>query len=366
MRMVERTLMKRLQLFTIFGLLAICLPAVGVPRLQAAAIRNLTGFQANVLAANDDGSTPLTPLGFTVNFFGTNFSSAYVNNNGNMTFDSALSTFTPFGLENAGRQIIAPFFADVDTRGAGSGLVTYGNDTVDGRPAFGVNWINVGYYGSHTNKLNSFQLVLIDRSDLGPGDFDMEFNYDQIQWETGDASSGSNGLGGNSARAGYSNGSQLPGTSFELPGSAVNGGFLDSNLTTGLINQKLSNPQDGRDLFLVRNGFVQQENIVCIQDDRTNDHIQFNLDTGEYAVTRCSDESMLTGTGLVRQMGCITVLRDVHSGRNLFAISQNSPCGTRGQFRVIDRDTRIRVNGFDSDTTDNTCSCGGDQIQVPD
>ena len=47
-----------------------------------------------------------------------------------------------------GMPIIAPFFADVDTRGSGSDIVTYsyGNTTYNGRPAFCVDWVNVGYF----------------------------------------------------------------------------------------------------------------------------------------------------------------------------------------------------------------------------
>ena len=50
----------------------------------------------------------------------------------------------------------------------------------------------VGYFGSHADKLNKFQLILVDRSaDTGTaGDFDILFKYDTIQWETGDASTG--------------------------------------------------------------------------------------------------------------------------------------------------------------------------------
>jgi cysteine-rich repeat protein len=223
---------------------------------RAAAVRGNAGFTASTLPANDDDSTGLVGIGFTVNYFGLTFSDLYVNNNGNVTFDFDLSTYTPFDLTSTGQQIIAPFFADVDTRGAGSGVVTYGSDTVGGRPAFGVNWIDVGYFNSAVDKLNSFQLVLIDRSDLAPGDFDFEFNYDRIDWETGDASNGSGGLGGNSARAGFSNGTGDPGTFFELPGSAVNGGLLDTNPVTGLaLNSNVGVP--GRFLFQVRTGAVE-------------------------------------------------------------------------------------------------------------
>ena len=223
---------------------------------HASAVRNLAGFTSNTLPANDDGSTGLVSIGFPVNFFGLTFTQLYVNNNGNVTFDASLSSFTPFGLNGTARQIIAPFFADVDTGGSGSSEVRYGTDIVDGRPAFGVNWINVGYYSERSDKLNSFQLILIDRSDLAAGAFDIEFNYDQIQWETGEASSGTNGLGGASVRVGFSNGTGIPGTSFELSGSAVNGALLDSNLSRGLIFNKLNNPLVGRYLFRARGGFI--------------------------------------------------------------------------------------------------------------
>ena len=82
----------------------------------------LAGFDSNTLARNDDGSTGLVNIGFDVNFFGLTFSHLFVNNNGNVTFDQALSAFTPFGLTNTNRQIIAPFFADVDTRVAGDAV----------------------------------------------------------------------------------------------------------------------------------------------------------------------------------------------------------------------------------------------------
>ena len=36
----------------------------------AKAIRTNAGFNANRIPANDDGSSPLVPLGFSINFFG--------------------------------------------------------------------------------------------------------------------------------------------------------------------------------------------------------------------------------------------------------------------------------------------------------
>jgi len=112
----------------------------------------------------------------------------------------------------------------------------------------------VGYFPSSIDKLNSIQLVMVDRSDIAPGDFDFEFNYDQIQWETGGASSGVNGLGGFSARVGYSNGA---GVSGELPGSAVNGAYLDGG-PNALVSGSLNSSVAGRYLFQVRGGAVSE------------------------------------------------------------------------------------------------------------
>ncbi|EGB13345.1 protein of unknown function DUF1555 [Pseudodesulfovibrio mercurii] len=219
---------------------------------EASVIR--TGlFTASTLAANDDGSTGEVAIGFDVNFFGNTLSTLYVNNNGNVTFGSPMSTYTPSGLSGVSRPIIAPFFADVDTR-AGN-VLTYGTNTVNGHSAFGVDWINVGYFAYHTDLLNSFQLILIDRSDIAAGDFDIEFNYDQIQWETGDASGGSGGVGGTSAAAGYSNGlSDEDLVYYQLAGSLVNGAFLDGGVNALAENSNIG--VTGRYLFNVRNGVV--------------------------------------------------------------------------------------------------------------
>ena len=83
----------------------------------------------------------------------------------------------------------------------------------------------------------------------------IEFNYDQILWETGDASGGTNGLGGNSARAGYAYGEGENRVSFELPGSAINGAFLNGGINA-LVENSLNSEVDGRYLFAARDGDI--------------------------------------------------------------------------------------------------------------
>jgi hypothetical protein len=242
-------------------------------RWVPSAIRNLPGFTTNIFPVGgsgttqvfaggrtDDGSSAAVNVGFTLNFFGVTTNQVFVNCNGNITFNQPFSTFTPTGLNsnNGGVPIIAPYFADVDTRMAGN-AVTFGTDTLCGRAAFGVDWFNVDYFDAtasgHASKLSTFQLILVDRSDTGAGNFDIEFNYDTITWETGDASGGTNGLGGSSAAVGYSNGTGTPGTFFELTGSHVPGSFLDGG-PDALVNTSIMSTTPGRIHFLVRNGQV--------------------------------------------------------------------------------------------------------------
>ena len=208
----------------------------------------------NVLPANDDSSSDAVPVPFALKFFGNAYDTMYVNNNGNVTFGGPLSQYTPSDLTGAtDLPIIAPFFADVDTDSAGSDVVTYGSSP-DGR-TFCVNWADVGYYSGHDDRLNTFQLLLTQNSEGAgrvPGDFDITLNYDQIQWETGDASGGSGGQGGTSAAAGFSAGTGVPGTFVQLPGSFENGALVDGG-PNALISSSQNSSQVGRYVFQVRN-----------------------------------------------------------------------------------------------------------------
>ncbi len=233
-------------------LAAVLVLGLTAPLANAAAIRD-AGVFTTVFPANDDNSTIAVAIGADLNFFGTIFSNLFVNNNGNVTFGAADGTFTPSAITGVSLPRLAPFFADVDTRTGNT--VTYGAGSIGGRNVFGVNWINVGYFSNNVDRLNSFQLIITDRSDVAGGDFDFEFNYDQIQWETGQASGGVNGLGGTSAVAAWTNGA---GTFLQLPGSLVNGALLDGG-PNALVSNSLNSNVLGRYIFEVRNGQVQND-----------------------------------------------------------------------------------------------------------
>ncbi len=221
------------------------------------------GFGEGLLDRNDDLSTSAINITAIfgeqgLNFFGSYYNSIYINNNGNITFNGPLSSFTPSQIAGGGNNpIIAPFWADVDTRpttslsptpggnSTGANLVYYDLDAENG--VLTITWDDVGYFSEKTNKLNAFQLQLIDR---GNGDFDILFRYEDIDWTTGDASGGSGGLGGTPARAGYTAGDNNAAHYFELAGSGTEGAMraLDTTIgSTGLA---------GVHVFEVRSGAV--------------------------------------------------------------------------------------------------------------
>ncbi len=140
---------------------------------------------------NDDGYSGPINLGFTLNFFGTNYTQFWINNNGNISFGNGIAAYTPNGPTGATQPIISPFFADVDTRGSASGVVYLSqlpNEDI-------ITWNGVGYYNSHADKLDTFQLVLRGPGyNVPPGEGQIGFFYTTMQWEVGDASGGSGGF----------------------------------------------------------------------------------------------------------------------------------------------------------------------------
>ncbi|MBV1849036.1 nidogen-like domain-containing protein [Catellatospora tritici] len=213
------------------------------------AVRGLS-CQANAVTPTDDGSSPEIPLPFPVNFRGRQFDSVWVNNNGNLTFTGPYDEFTPMPLASTQAAMVAGWWADVDTRGEGSQPARYGFGTVDGRQAFCADYADVGYYNARADKLNSFQIYLVNRSDVAAGAFDVVLRYTKLTWETGEAD-GEDGLGGISATVGYTNGTGAAGTYLELAGSRVPGSFLDGS-PGSLVATSTGSAQPGVHVFEIR------------------------------------------------------------------------------------------------------------------
>ena len=99
-----------------------------------------------------------------------------MNNNGDMTFNALFSNYTPEPFPIHGNPMIAPFFADVDTRGTGKVWYRTTNDSAllakaaNDIPSilagpnftplwlFIATWELVGYYNNHTDKVSSSTL----------------------------------------------------------------------------------------------------------------------------------------------------------------------------------------------------------------
>jgi hypothetical protein len=113
---------------------------------------------------------------------------------------------------------MSPFFADVDTRNAASGVMHLRTDIPNEIIA---TWDQVGYFDAHADKLDSFQLVLRGPGfSIPAGEGQVGFFYKTMQWETGDASGGTAGFGGTPAAVGFGDGQS---NGFVLQGSIANG-----------------------------------------------------------------------------------------------------------------------------------------------
>lgn len=287
------------------------------------------GGNASPACPGPDGEEGPTPyaLGFPINFYGQSYDSAYVNNNGNLTFDVPLSQYTPSDLSGLGTSIIAPFFADVDTRGAASDVVNFGTGTLDGQKVFVVNWPGVGCYSEVSSSLDDFQLVLIDRPDLGTSadgdDFQIEFNYGSMQWDTGQASGGDANCEndqdyGTAAFVGYSNGTDTDPDTYEFPGSGTANEFLDANSANGLVHGDLNSSVLGRYLLTISpgaetGGIITQLAPLSGTTTATSSASfldQLNTDDDSapvtFTTTSPSDEVSVSSSGEVTTTGTLT------------------------------------------------------------
>ena len=193
---------------------------------------------------NDDDSSPLISLPFTFDFYGNTYNSVFINNNGNISFQAPYITWSANSFPDSTYNMIAPFWADVDTRG---GYDSLGNITTNGGnvwykvtpTALIVNWNNVGYFNMHNDLVSTFQLIITNGSDsLISAGGNVSFCYEDMQWTTGDASSGFSGFGGIPATVGVNIGNGIDyfqvgrfdqaGTNFDGPFNGNDGiDFLD-------------------------------------------------------------------------------------------------------------------------------------------
>lgn len=198
---------------------------------------------------NDDDSAGLD-LPFSFELYGENFSRAFVNNNGNLSFGQLWSTYSATGFPDNKFKMVAPFWADVDTRNS-NGQVFYRLTST----TLVVTWDRVGHYNQKGDKRNTFQIAISDGNDpvMGLGN-NVCFSFGDMQWTTGDASGGSGGFGGVPATVGANRGDGtnffqigrfgLNSSVYDGPGGNTDGvNYLDGRLfcfTTSTTNTNIA------------------------------------------------------------------------------------------------------------------------------
>ncbi len=234
-----------------------------------AALRDVSGFMLTTVDNVDEGADTRT-LGFGANWFGMNFTEVTVSTNGRILFGPQVPLDTlpvgdrdtasmPEPLNTLGRGTLAGFWTDlIAFEGVPDlpppfvqiGRYTFGTGMIDGRDAFAATWIDVRNFSfDPVDGENTFQIVIIDRSDTGPGNFDVEFNYAQIESNIDVGFFEPIG-----AAIGFSD-NQVGGTDFELTGSRTPGLFLDGTPSAVSANP-FNSGVAGRLVFQVRNGIT--------------------------------------------------------------------------------------------------------------
>ena len=185
---------------------------------------------------NDDGSTLPIKLPFTFCFYGQNFDTVYINNNGNISFIKPITAFVsgafPFGTDTL---MIAPFYSDIDTRMSGGSF--FGNGIVYYKITpthMIVKWDAVGYQGFDVDFFNTFQLIITNGTDpILPEGNNVSFCYNDMGWASSEVSGGGwGGWNGIPATIGVNKGNKIDFAQFgrfNLPGDDYTGPLTNTN-----------------------------------------------------------------------------------------------------------------------------------------
>jgi hypothetical protein len=224
---------------------------------------------------NDDGSSALINLPFAFNLYGQTYTSIYINNNGNITFNNALGSYLPTSFPITGNAIVAPFWADVDTEN-GNGQVLYKVTPT----AVYVNWVSVGYYNNQGDKLNTFQLIITNGSDPVIEEGNVAFCYQDMQWTTGSASQGVNGFFGIPATCGANKGDGVSSfliSRFDHPGVDFDGALGNPDGISWLDNKSFAfDASNGGNVPPIPEGIASCDTFkICAAGDTAQFAINF-------------------------------------------------------------------------------------------
>lgn len=146
----------------------------------------------------DDGWAAASPfnLPFTFCFYGNPYTQVWMNNNGNVSFNSGISTFSSMAFPSVGNTMIAAFWADFYLTNGGTRHATI-------TPTAAIfNWVSMGYYANQNDKVNTCQIVITNGLDPLVIEGNTAIHFADMQWTTGSASSGVSGFYGTPATVG--------------------------------------------------------------------------------------------------------------------------------------------------------------------
>jgi hypothetical protein len=263
---------------------------------------------------HDDGSFGPINLPFAFDLYGSSYNQAWINTNGNLTFTNPYSIFSSTGFP-ATTPMVAPFWADVDTRNPASGVIYYKLSATN----LIVTWENVGYFSSMADKRSTFQAIIGTTNDpvLGPNQ-NVSLRYGDMQWTTGLASSGVNGFGGVPATVGINKGNgsnyvqvgrfNLNSSAYDGPGGANDGvSYLDGQCFSFNASNALNMPPSANNIPANNTVRLACGQSVTISPQflapEVNQTVSIAVDTGGLCSTAVSITNGMTATASITITG---------------------------------------------------------------
>lgn len=233
-------------------------------------------FRGSTLTAGnyDDGSVrvDITPVfgPSGINYFGTSYTSLYINTNGLITFQGPVTAYTPTSLSSLPYPAIAAFWSDVNiTNGTanGSNNIYWDLDPTTGRVT--ITWLDVRAYSGPGSARNTFQVVLQHTHD---GNFEIDLIYQKIQWTNGYTGTAQVGL-----TDGGANDYIVPGSGNAAALTGYPNAGLDSGEPAGVWSTRFLN---GNPVCFVAGTRIQTpEGPRRVEDLRAGDRV-ITLDAG--------------------------------------------------------------------------------------
>ena len=224
-----------------------------------------------------------------INYFGTNYTSMYINTNGLITFGAPNTSYTPTALGGLTQPAIAPFWTDINiTSGTATGNNNIYYDLDPGTGRVTITWLNVAAYSGGGSNRNTFQVVLQHTSN---GNFEIDIIYQKIQF-----TNGGSGIAQTGITDGGANDYIIPGSG----NSAVLLGYpnatIDPNDPAGVWSNRYL---DGRVVCFASGTLIATPTGVCpVEALRSGDVVQ-TRDSGAQSILWVGGGSVLaTGDSL--------------------------------------------------------------------